>query len=279
MQEVEIKINKSSGAESIKLNLPTCWNELSGKQLLYVSKFWFIWKEFIQENISLTKARALLFLELTNITSRREKKRLCFALSFINEQTDVNILDTTNFIFGELTLTKNLLPSIPVGFFTKYYGPAEKLVDINISEFSFAFACYSNYLKTHQETHLDKLVAVLYRPKNKNYKTTGELRVDFNNKMITRYEKKTARLPREYKHAVFLFFKGCLEFLASEKQFPQVFNSGNEKKYSGGSFIDAVVNMSGGKFGPFDTTKNQNLYIILKELRELIIANSKTQTK
>jgi hypothetical protein len=113
-----------------------------------------------------------------------------------------------------------------------------------------------------------KLSAVLYRPKNKNFKNTGELRVPFNHKMISHYEKELKSAPEEYHQAVYIFFRGCVEYLGNA--YKEIFQRGEKSQASGGGFIDAVIAMSGGKFGPFETTKRENIYIIFKELKELI---------
>lgn len=272
MQEIEIKIN-SLKPERIRLNLPESWNELSAPQLLHIAKYWNAWQTLAGAGESLLKAKGILFIKLCNLKNARAEQRLCHQLSFITEHTGVNILDTVNFIFDEITLTKNLIPSIRVGLITTYYGPEEKLKDICIEEFSFAFGFYSRYTRNRQVKDLDLLFATLYRPKNPAYKKDGELKERFNHKRIEQRLKAIRTLPDEIKEAVYLFFHGCVEHLA--KVYTEVFRRSTKAQATGGSFIDSILVMSGGKFGAFDDTRRQNLHIILKELNALILENNK----
>jgi len=277
MQEVTVRLNKKHGSEIFELSIPASWEELTREQFLYIAKYWSAWQNLLQHGHSLIKARCGLLIALSGLNTSKQRKRLCRALSFVDLSTDVNILDCTNFVFGELKLTKCLVPTIPVGIFKRYYGPADKLADLQIDEFSFALHCYTQYSKTGNENFLLKLMAVLYRPKNPNYKKSGELRSEFNNKLVDLHEKVLSKCPDEYKHATYIFFRGCMEML--EKRYPEVFTRSKETQRSGGSFIDAVISMSGGKFGPFSETKKENMHVILKELQELIIKSKKEPDK
>lgn len=270
MQEVSVKLKNSSKVVEFNLNFPNKWNELTPNQLLFVAKHWQGWQTVLKLGEPLLKIRALIVVTLCGLKNKQQRAKLCETLAFVDEDSGGNILSCSDFIFTQLDLTKNILPVVKPGWLKKYVGPTDRLGDISIDEFSFAFGVYGQYQKTNNETLLTTLFAVLYRPAAYDYKKTGDNRLPFNNKLIELYEKDLKKMDDSYRQAVYLFFTGCLEYLA--KRFPNVFKRA-EGSSKGGSFFDTVVSMSGGKFGPFESTKKTNLYIILNEL-DIVIYNN-----
>jgi hypothetical protein len=65
------------------------------------------------------------------------------------------------------------------------------------------------------------------------------------------------------------------------KLYPAVFSkvSTEEKQVSATpqSFTDIILKLSGGKFGSFNETKDQNAHLVLKELNQLIIDSHKKE--
>jgi hypothetical protein len=279
---VEVEVKKNVGKkEHMKANFPSSWNELSPKQLLYIADNWEIYQLLVKEGDNLRRVRSLLIFELCDLRWRGRRK-LAEMLRLVDEKTPANILDVTNFVFT-LKLTRNILPEFTVGpFWTreKYAGPGDKLGDIDVEEFSYAFACYVNYEMTRHVSHLNKLVAVLYRPCSKDFLQTGERKLPFNNKLVEVHEAKLKKLSYTKRYAVYLFFKGCIEFFSQSKKYGAVFRRAEKMQgENGGSFLDSVIMMSGGKFGPFDTTKKTNLLIFLKDLNDAIIKSRNRNKK
>lgn len=268
MQEASVILNLNGKKEALHLNFPSSWNELSRRQLLFIAEHWTSWQSLLKVGENLNKVRATLVIVLCGLKGRSERVKLCKTLALVNEDSGGNILECADFLFKSIDLTKNLLPSINVGWFKRYYGPADKLADISVEEFSFAFSLYAQYVRTGNENFLNQLAACLYRPANPDFKKTGETRVPFNNRLISLYESDFKKVPTPYKHGVYLFFLSCVEHLA--KTFPLVFSRAENGGSGGSSFFDSVISLSGGKFGPFESTKNTNLYIICKELNQLI---------
>lgn len=287
---VELQINVTIGNKpKFDLVFPSSWDELTPEQLLYIGRHWNSWKKLAARSKPLINAKARLFLELCGLKTAKEKRRLAAAIELIDEKSDVNILSTTDFIFRseKLKFTKNLLPSIQVGrkfysggkFFVKefYHGPADRLGDISIDEFTFAFTSFSNYNRTGQEKDLNNLIAVLYRPYNKNYLVDGLIKIPFNNRLIELHAQKTAKLKPEVKQAVLLFFMGCMENL--QKRYPRVFRRAEKNEAIGGSFNDTVVEISGDKFGTFNETKIEDAHLVLKYLDNIIKKNLENNSK
>ena len=258
------------------LNIPTSWNELSASNVLYIGNYWQSWQLMLQSEVSMVKAKALLFLQLTGIKEAGKLKKLCVALSKITDETLPNTLALTDFVFEKRDLTKNVIPLIKVSKGKTFQGPADNLGDISIDEFSFAFALYSLWHKTNDQTFLSKLAGVLYRPVNENFEKDGKTRVPFNNGLIDKYAAEFEKLPDGYRNFVYLFFCGCLDRLV--KKFPEIFNSDNNQK-SGGSFNDTIVEMSGQEFGTWEETKRMDLHVVLRALQRKIIANQTADKK
>ncbi len=276
MQEIEIRLNHSKGPITYNVSLPGNWNELTELQLLYIGKRWLAWKELIQNNISLQTEKAALFLQLIQNKNSRQIKKIAEVLSHIEDDIDVNILDTTSFLFEKLDLTKNLLPSVSIGPFKKLYGPGDRLKNISIDELSFAFHFYGMYNKTKDNKYLNLLFAVLYRPYDKTGIVRGDSREPFNNHLIEDNEKRTKKVSQAYKQATLIFFMGCIEYM--EKKFPHVFKRADEaelKKPGNSSLMNVIISVSGGKFGEFDKTKSQNAYVVLTELNSILIPKKK----
>lgn len=267
MQELIVKITSNDTTEEITVVLPSKWNELTSKQLLYIASMWQTWRDTMQRGATMLHYKTALFIELMNNTEA-EKKKVIEWLGMI-KKTDVNIFSTLDFLFNDITLTKNLFPTLSLGVFSKYYGPHDGLANVSIGEFSFAITFYNRYSKTKNIADLDKLIAILYRPKNKNADETGDARKPFKKHLIEAYEIELRQLQLKYKQAVYLYFIGCMEAWSRRYQF--VFSKAEgSSSGSGTPFINIIIELAGGKFGTFDQTFEQNADIVLTELNNLL---------
>lgn len=276
MKHLELKINNDN-PKTIAIDLVDNWNELSPMQLRYVALNWQAWQFMLQQGASMQYARTKLFVALIIGKNNCEIKEICNLLACIDyEETDYNILDTVNFIFEKNTLTKNAFPIIKPRVWFKLYGPADMLSNICIDEFSFALNFYNQYNKSNLTEHLNAFIACLYRRSHKNFNVTGDKRKPFNAMLIDQDLYYVKSMSFAHKQAVLLFFYGCLE--AFSKIFHFVFERvENETASTNRTFLDVILMISGTKFGNFDETKQQNAFIVLKELNNLI-EESKKQT-
>lgn len=271
MQHTRFKINELQ----VECLIPEKWDELSTKQLLYVARNYEAWRKLAADNQSLLKARALLLIELCGLKTRSEVKKLCTILSFIDEDTDINVLDLTNFVMEKhVKLTKNIFPKIKVGLFTWYHGPADRLSNLTIREFAFAFSAYMAFNRDRTDNSLDSLVAILYRPFNENWSKDGNKAVPFNNQLVEEYKKRMRRVKYEQKYAVYLYFTGCMEYFGSHKKFGTIFRRAEKNENAGtGNFIETARQLAGPKLGTIDQTLDTNLYLFLQELADVIQKN------
>lgn len=107
-----------------ELHLPSGWNELRGEQLLAIAE--------------------ALFMEMDD-----DRKRVMICKAAINNKKLFRMMEPAilieqffpliTWIETDRQLTKQVLPTIPVGFFN-WYGPAESLGNFRLSEFDHAEA-------------------------------------------------------------------------------------------------------------------------------------------
>ena len=109
--------------------IPSDWNELTRKHLIAISKL------FLQGcTLFEFKAKALVaFLEI---------KRKLFRQ--IHPEDAHGLCQTLDFLFKEVTLTRNLIPSIRIGL-RKYYGPSDALKNCTFGEFTMVHSLYESY--------------------------------------------------------------------------------------------------------------------------------------
>lgn len=156
------------------------------------------------------------------------------------------------------------------GILRTLYGPADALQDITFKQYIDAHAYFESYAKTNDLAALDKLVAVLYRPKKKSHDL----------KKIERRARLISRYPLGYRFAVYLFFVACENFLKSgEVEFEGeviklslLYESTikerellNKQKYKMKSSLLGIgfSLAETGIFGSLENVMEQNLYDIL----------------
>jgi hypothetical protein len=276
MQELEIKIN--NGERSIQVEIADSWKKLTATQLLYIAANYRTWQFMIRNGESMLVARAKLFAVLILNKTALEIKEILNYLSNIDyEKQGINLLYLTDFVFNKNEGYFNCFPKVKISWFKHLYGPADRLSNISINEFSFALKHFNAFNTTKDEKHLDLLIACLYRPKQKDWEQFGDIRKPFGPFTAEKHIKQISKLDYEQKMAIYLFFSACMELIS--KLYAAVFNKVEqpENKPAGvpQSFTDIILKLSGGKFGSFNETKDQNAHLVLKELNQLIIDSDK----
>jgi hypothetical protein len=272
MKHFDLSIN-SDKPKTIHISVADNWNELSQNQIIYIGLLWQTWQVMLRNGADMQRAKAKLLVSLIVNKTAKEIKEVLYFLSKVNyEETNANVLSLVNFIFETNKLTQNKFPYIKVGLFKKLYGPGENLSNISINEFSFAINFYNHYNTTNNEQHLTNFVACLYRPSKKNWEESGDKRKAFNPFTIEQHIHLVDKISFGHKQAILLFFSGCIELWS--KQFPFVFSRAkSEQESSQQTFLDIILKLSGSKFGNFNQTKDENAFIVLKELNSVLEEN------
>lgn len=259
---VSLKIT-SNGEQVDACEIPSSWNELNVKQLLYIASYWRIWQMMLKEGYEMDKAMAKLLILLITGKNKSQVQKFVQELGrYDSENNPVNPLTLTNFVFETLDLNKNLIPHLRINFFKKLYGPADALSNMSIIEFSYVLNFYNRYNKYQNSNDLAYMIACMYRPSKKNWQKTGDIREDFNHNTADKYIDALKKLPHHKMQAIYLFFSGCM--YAWSLEFKHLFKKAGPETNK--TFLDVILSMSGDIFGTFNETKNENAYLVLKEL-------------
>jgi hypothetical protein len=230
--------------------LPSDWNELTKKQVLFVSRLF-------QGQLSVVdfKLRALFkFLSVRRKVLKRIHPEDAY---FLGESLD--------FLFNEVSLTRNLLPVLRTGR-RKYFGPADAMMNCTFGEFTMANSQLDTFSKTKEQKYLDEMVAVLYRPRKwfwfirKAYSDDQDSRKKFVNRSLKRRCQKIARLDYEVKYSIFLFFSGVLNSLP--QLYPYVYEQQGGTGNEDNGWASLIISLADGKTDDksLETVMYSNLY-------------------
>lgn len=230
---------------NINLNIPKSWNELTDKQMKNIGKIFHKKGEVFDLTcwLILNDVKAYQFRRLQQlktvmqlVTMTELKKHF----SFIYEKNDRH-----KFIE-----------------FKGYQKPQDRIFNLTIEEYAVADDLNNKYLETGDLNFLRHLVAVLYKKPNEKYNIIKQ------NQRAKRF-----RFLKGYELlAVHITWNGCKEYIT--KRFPKVYPKvkavqGKGKNQKG--FLDVVLQLSGGKFGTYQETKNELVYTFLAEFENTII--------
>jgi hypothetical protein len=253
--------------------VPSTWNELTRKQLLRV----------LAELYGTTQNAGTRLRLLSLVTGFRLP-----LLSGLAPDVLAQLLPLVDFITSEdHQLTAQLLPTLrlPGRHVTEpvavLHGPARSLSNVTFGEFIYADTFFIHYHRTLQRVrlnnssaHLDKFLAVLYRPSKRNPDPeaddwNGDVRVPFNENHLERRAPRLAPLPEVEKLAVLTWYRGCRQQLATE--FPNVFAQAEETTVpqQAPQWDKVLRKLSGGAFGAVQQTAGQPLRLVLAEMEDI----------
>jgi hypothetical protein len=252
--------------------IPNAWNELSALQL----------KAFI--NLILVRFDQVFEIEGKSIFVRNEQKWNITRLSLLYYLLDlpkkvfrqldeyqlddlINGFNLLKFLFEECKLTKNHVPFI-CSYFQKLYSPGDDFSKIEGEEFSYADSQFIRYKQTKNVAFLDRLIAILYRKKDKNYNpedsgSSDDLRESFNPKSIESRIKIVRKIPLHKKLAILLWYEGSRNLLPV--RYPNIFTDEKQSDANNFGWVGVLLASSGGKFGSYNETKRTRLLLLLAE--------------
>lgn len=242
----------------IDKRIPTSWDELTPKQLLFVAGMWKHWKllSSITEPLlsdkyarEIFKQRLGLLIVLLDIPSYKFWDKSYKAFKALGYDDIATLLKHTDFIFAGNSLTVNSFQEIG-----GYYGPGEKLNYVSIEEFGFVETFYLLYLKTEDDQYLHKLISSLYRKSDsENYNKRGDKRKPFSPHYISEGEAWASKLDYKKKQAILLYYMGCRAYL--EKVYTYVFKKSAGKTTETTNYAELLIDLAGDKFGDYEKTK------------------------
>ena len=234
-------------------SMPSKWNELTRKQVLFVSRLF-------QGQLTMVdfKLRALLsFLQVGPKVLNR-----------IHPEDAYILCETLDFLFSEISLTRNLLPVIRTGR-RKYLGPSDSMMNSTFGEFTMANSLLDAFAKTKEQKYLDEMVAVLYRPRKwfwlirKAFTDNQDPRQRFASRSLKPRCARMAAVDYSIKYSVFLFFSGVLNSLPA--LYPYVYEQKGNTGSEDNGWASLIISLADGKTDDksLETVMNSNLYNVL----------------
>lgn len=173
-----------------------------------------------------------------------------------------------------LSWTKNFIRKVKHHIWP-CYGPDNALTDISFLEYKDANLYFRNYSQSKDEADLNRLVAVLYRPKYILSK-----KIKYNPEKLDKRALKMAKLPFNVRFGIYLFYSACENFLKNgtihldgqEINLSILYEQTlKEKQYATKQKYDSNTGLVGvayslaktGIFGPIEKVFDQNLYDVL----------------
>ena len=186
-------------------------------------------------------------------------------------------MDHVQWILKEWSPTHQLLP-----VYKKFYGPADELDNLTLSEFYFCEKYYNDYVCGEggdRPLALNNLVAVLYRAAKPGYdikkNLEGDIRIPFNGNAVAWYSIMIGRWPLHTRQAVLLYYDGCRKNLA--KLYPEIFpqQSVADNDDNDSDMFGIIRGLAGGKYGDFEKTEQLPLHTALRELQYILAEEEK----
>ena len=231
-------------------SMPSDWNELTRKLVVFVSRLF-------QGHLCMAdfKLRALFdFLSLKKKVIKR-----------IHPEDAYFLCESLDFLFKEVSLTRNLLPVIRTGW-RKCVGPSDAMMNCTFGEFTMANSLLDSFSKTKEQKHLDEMVAVFYRPRKwfwfirKAYSDNQDPRKKFVNRSLKKRCQRISRLNYDIKYSIFLFFSGVLNSLPV--LYPYVYQQNEDAGSADNGWASLIISLADGKTDDksLETVMNSNLY-------------------
>lgn len=271
-------------------NIPEKWNELSTKQLLQVMKLFYCSSYSIERaKLKLLKILSGMswwhFFRAPMVACEKQffpilqPKGSITTWLYLNRMECTGLeeyLYLTDFLIEKKDITKQLLPE-----YKSFYGPSDECNNLRGIEFAHTEHFYMSWAaqledpqsdSSNTQKLLDNLVAVLYRPRKKNYDITinkeGDARIAFNDKLCEWFATTVIYgWPLHVKMAIASFYGACREKWVSDNQ--DLFGgTGEAAKYGLLSVMRDVA--KSGVHGDFKQVEQLHVFMIMMELNEQV---------
>ena len=229
---------------------PSEWNELTKKQVLFVSRLF-------QGQLSMVDFKLRALFDFLSVRPKVIKR--------IHPEDAYFLCESLDFLFKEVSLTRNLLPVIKTGW-RKYIGPSDAMMNCTFGEFTMANSLLDSFSKTKEQKYLDEMVAVFYRPKKwfwfirNAFTDNQDPRKRFVNRTLKKRYRRIALLDYDIKYSVSLFFSGVLNSLPL--LYPYVYQQQGDTGSEDNGWASLIISLADGKTDDksLETVMNSNLY-------------------
>jgi hypothetical protein len=163
---------------------------------------------------------------------------------------------------------------------TPLYGPADSFGNLRFAEFAVASAYYQAFVRTNNPDTLHYLLAVLYRPADKQKKRTDpDRRTAFEQHLLTARVRHVRKMSVDKKQAIVLYFAGCMAELSM--RYPLLFSGGDEAGGPGSAtgsadWLEFMRHLPSDKFGSLDKIENSLIHPVF-EIANRMMADAKKE--
>lgn len=271
---------------SIKYNYPKGWDELTKAQYLHICEILATY-DTAEAQIRVIQ---YLFKFKRNFWKPDVKVAHLLTLQPAYLHTIVSDENILGWIFTAHGPTKILIPKVRVNF-TTYYAPYKSLANLACVELIAAWYSYSQFSKTQDINFLNKLVALLYRPKEK-FRLLKPFAKRYNNDVReplnqARWDSRIStidKLPMGVKVAILKQFSAHWQVF--EKKYPTIFTKSVKASSNDSSLMAMLYDVSGKIFGDMEKTEmtaaDKVFFYVskqIKEAKEAKEANEKLRMK
>ncbi|MDN3688696.1 hypothetical protein [Cyclobacterium jeungdonense] len=261
----QVHINKTT------YPLPSRWDELTADQVIKTA-----WLS--SQRLDRIKLAKLLFIVLTRSLPWHKRLRIQWFYFFQANTLERGDLVFLTRSFAEFTqFTAQKLEKIWGKSVLKptFYGPTSAMANCTLWEYVKAEQYFTRYLKDRDEEWLNKLIAVLYRPRRRDYdpQVHEDPRVPLLDTTIPFRARQIARLPLPVRIAILMWFDGCR--IQIIRMFPFIFKKDETKntdlmqklgaKEKSGNWLDLMTGLS-ANMTQFTEIANTNLTIALTDI-------------
>jgi hypothetical protein len=268
----------------IDLKMPTDWNQLTRRQLLFVCRLFRL--KLSEFNFKLS-----IFIRFTGIRAlpvRKVSGQTYYAFKKSGQVFWISIdelyffIGAANYLCADSQLTKNLFPKFTL-LGRRFFGPSAKCYNITLLEFLHAEATLFRFHTSHNPKQLATLCAILYRPQVKGYNPNspdykGDRREPFNDYTFQRRVWWFKLLHPNRQYAVYVFYAGCRR--AIMEAHPEVFGGGGAVSSEPVNPVDSIKSLitilTNGNVTEREKIENTRVWAAFGQLNDMAVANRET---
>lgn len=232
-----------------KVDVPTCWNELTADQLTVIAGLVHIRQgDIYRFRISVIKC--LMKLKWHHILTLKDRI--------------VDLYPYFDWLEQENTLTIQKYEYLKVGKI-KFYGPIGDFETLKADEWTDADTAFLDYHTSKEEADLDKFVAVLFRERKKGVWPgsafwKNDWRQDYNEHTVNLRAQYLTGIDKRVKLGILTWYQGCRGDW--ELIFERVFK-GNQQMIESFGWQETIQKMSGSTFGDMEKTMGTYMYKLM----------------
>ena len=244
------------GDERCTYNYPKGWDELSPRQYRKTC-------EIIASNNDLGLVRVKLLMHLLRLKLKWRRPTLETTLIFKLPTPELYTLLHDSDILGWLYAGGGPSKMMVKKFRHNgrmYYAPPARLTNVCTVELIGAFQCFKEYARTKDQQYLDKLISLLYRPREKwrffasfSKKYNKDKREPLNQVLWEEREKTFKNLNHGIRIAVLNQFNGHWKIF--ESKYKYIFVKSRKSEEGTGGLMNLLYDVSGKIFGNMKKTK------------------------